>query len=190
VRRILRLAAEAELRDPKAPARPRFDANISDRGGDQDAFDADVGSGVVRMLGWAWLKRGPDGLGRRLEALADALGALRDDTSFDRGIEGQANYLEAARALATGPIRHVVFGHTHLAKRVSLPSGGFYLNTGTWADLLRVPPEAIAGDRDALWRFVTDLASGHLEPWIEFSPTYARLDLVGEHVVEAALLDA
>ena len=47
-----------------------------------------------------------------------------------------------------------------------------------------------AGDRDALWRFVTDLASGHLEPCIEFSPTYARLDLVGEHVVEAALLDA
>ena len=50
-----------------------------------------------------------------------------------------AEYLDAAKALRKRGFSIVVFGHTHLAKRVGLGGGGTYLNTGTWADLMRMP---------------------------------------------------
>lgn len=37
-----------------------------------------------------------------------------------------------------GNIAVLVAGHTHLAKAISYPTG-FYLNTGTWAELMRIP---------------------------------------------------
>ncbi len=233
VTRIARFKAEAVARDPKAPARPRFDANVSDDSGlgqgafdgggaarpadplaavlaralpsgkadrflddlePEDRFSADVSAGgAARMLGLAWIARGPDGFGRRLDNLLTALRALADDHSFDRDVEGQVAYIEAAEDLAGGAIRHVVMGHTHLAKRVQLTSGGYYLNSGTWADLIRVPETITRGPvdaaREALWGFATELASGQLDAWIEFRPTYVRLDLTGDRVVEASLHD-
>ena len=75
---------------------------------------------------------------RRMQVLLDALRTLQHDTSFDPAVE-QPEWLRHAQALAEGGFRAVVFGHTHLAKQVPLAGGAVYLNTGTWADLMRLP---------------------------------------------------
>ena len=48
-------------------------------------------------------------------------------------------YVRAATASAKRGYRVVVYGHTHLVKRVALGDGATYLNAGTWADLMRFP---------------------------------------------------
>jgi hypothetical protein len=37
----------------------------------------------------------------------------------------------------------VVMGHTHLARQIKFSTGGTYINTGTWADILRIPFAAL-----------------------------------------------
>ena len=49
----------------------------------------------------------------------------------------------------------VVMGHTHHAKRVKVSDGKFYLNSGTWADVIRLDESVFSGDDAALagwWR--------------------------------------
>ena len=116
----------------------------------------------------------------RLQVLLDALRTLQHDTSFDPAVE-QPEWLRHAQALADGGFRAVVFGHTHLAKQVLLAGGAVYLNTGTWADLMRLPVGLFAPDRDAaraaLDRFVADLQAGRHDDHLAFVPRYARLRL-------------
>lgn len=76
----------------------------------------------------------------------------------------------------------VVFGHTHLAKRVPLSSGKVYLNTGTWADLMRLPPSILDGSSGAegeaeLKAFAQDLRENELERHVRQLPTFAQIDL-------------
>ncbi|SEK29554.1 Calcineurin-like phosphoesterase [Roseateles sp. YR242] len=96
-------------------------------------------------------------------------------------------YLKPAQAAARRGFEVVVYGHTHLAKRVALDvEGAVYLNTGTWADLLRVPETVLADDDTAalaqLRGFVADLATNKLESWRCQLPTFARIDLDGAKV--------
>ena len=171
--------------------RRRFLAALD--GDEVQRFDTDVSAGRT-WLGLARLAVRPDPrLERRLCALLDALRAVRFDRSFEFGVETAPAYLEAAEALTRSPhIRHVLFGHTHLAKQVRLSGGGWYLNTGTWADLMCVPDAVLhAPDDEALKhlrRFVDGLRAGHLDEWIAFRPTYARLDLVDGRVIESSVL--
>lgn len=72
-----------------------------------------------------------------------------NDRTFDPSFEDSA-YLEAARDTAkAGGFDVIVYGHTHLPKKVRLnESGGrdkIYLNTGTWCDVMRLP-DAFAGE--------------------------------------------
>ena len=67
---------------------------------------------------------------KRLPALLKAVRVVQQDESFDPAIETSPEYLEAAQELARGGYRYVVFGHTHLAKRIPLDGGGAYLNSG------------------------------------------------------------
>jgi len=132
---------------------------------------------------------------KRLPALLRALRALQDDQSFDDSVETDAVYLEAARALARdGSFRYVIFGHTHLAKNVALDDGAVYLNSGTWADLIRFPKDVIEGDKDAaipkLREFVGRLQKGDLADSIYFRPTYVRIDVGDDgRVTEAGVHD-
>jgi hypothetical protein len=76
-----------------------------------------------------------------------------------------------------GPI-----GHTHHVKRVALPapSGALYLNTGTWADLIRVPPAVFDGDeptaRSQFDAFFDDLKSNKADRIRRLLPTFAKID--------------
>ncbi len=177
-------------------------------GGDADGFlaefsqPASIGEDISaadffdRSMGLAslLLARSGDDVERRLPSLLKALRAVQGDKSFDRSIETAHEYLDAARALARGGFRCVVFGHTHLAKRVLLEDDALYINTGTWADVMRFPMEIFAGsDQEALAKlreFVQDIGTGKLNRWIRFGATYARLDLDADHrLMQAELLD-
>jgi UDP-2,3-diacylglucosamine pyrophosphatase LpxH len=153
-----------------------------------DFFDRTMG--LASLL----LARNDDDVERRLPNLLKALRAVQDDKSFDRTTETASDYLDAARELARGGFRCVVFGHTHLPKRVVLEDDALYINTGTWADVMRFPMEILAGSNaealPKLREFVRDLGAGKLSRWIGFGATYARLDLdASDRLMQAELLD-
>ncbi len=162
------------------------------------AIGEDISSGDFfdRSMGLAslLLARNDEDVERRLPSLLKALRSVQDDKSFDRSVETAREYLDAARELARGGFRCVVFGHTHLAKRVLLDDDAIYINTGTWADVMGFPMEILAGsDQQALPKlreFVQDIGAGKLRSWIKFGATYARLDLdASDQLMQAELLD-
>ena len=134
--------------------------------------------------------QGDQPLESRIYDLLDALRAFRGANVFDREIESEAVYQEEASHLAYGPIRHVVFGHTHLARQIPLAPAGFYFNSGTWADLLEVPsaildPTKEYGPLSTLEKFVKDLVTNDFSPYTQmFRPTFVRFgqDALGSSV--------
>jgi UDP-2,3-diacylglucosamine pyrophosphatase LpxH len=92
-------------------------------------------------------------------------------------------YLEAAATLARSGFEVVIFGHTHHAKRIKLadPAWATYLNTGTWADLIRVPEATLTGDetnaRAEFGLFVDDLAHNRVERLRKLIATFACVEL-------------
>ena len=145
--------------------------------------------GLARLL----LARDDQDIASRLPALLKSLQALQPDKNFDRGFEAAPEYTAAASALFDGGFQYVIFGHTHLAKKIELQPGRWYLNSGTWADLMRMPDAIISASaadaRKALEPFVQGIGAGNLAPWIVFTPTYIQLDLdVNNHIIRADLL--
>jgi len=94
-----------------------------------------------------------------------------------------STYLRPAEAAARRGFQLIVYGHTHLVKRVPLLVAGpaVYLNTGTWADLMQVPEAVVEGDkaeaRRQLDAFTDDLVANRLERWRRQIPTFARIEL-------------
>lgn len=140
------------------------------------------------------------------EKLLVALRALATDTSFALDHE-RANYLDAARELAqSGGFTHVVFGHTHLPKCLALnpyegedqaPVGtacteqAIYLNTGTWADVIRVPREIFSDDdaavEEAFDNFFGAMKSGHLSGHLRRYLCYVEAQIDADGNVQAQL---
>jgi UDP-2,3-diacylglucosamine pyrophosphatase LpxH len=127
-------------------------------------------------------------LASRIPQVQGTLRALADDYSFDRKREND-RYLDAAAWLASQGqnqkgYKVVIFGHTHHAKDIELEEvGARYMNTGTWANLMKFPAaltdsslsaDAVAA---AFQAFATDLQANKLESYLVFEPTYVRLDL-------------
>jgi hypothetical protein len=137
------------------------------------------------------LARDDQDIGRRLQSLWLALKTLPPDRSFELDHEDAPEYTDAANDLFKGGFRFVLFGHTHLAKKIELQPGYWYLNSGTWADLMRLPDGITAASDDAAARkkldpFVQDMGRGDLNRWIIFRPTYVQLDLdATNHVIDA-----
>lgn len=167
---------------------------------------AAAGARPADVAGGAWRARkgllalllggGDEGdLISRIPQVQATLRTLRDDLSFERTKE-EGRYRDAAAWLSeSGPdtkgYRVVVFGHTHHAKDIELPeTGARYLNTGTWANLMRFPAELTAEAathaevRDALIAFAKRLEKNELA--VEFAPTYVQIDLGAD----GSLLDA
>ncbi|NUP07762.1 MAG: hypothetical protein HOW73_17075 [Polyangiaceae bacterium] len=90
-----------------------------------------------------------------------------------------------AKSAAAGgePIAVLIAGHTHLARSVSYLAG-HYFNTGTWADLMRLPRFIADEDFEALASTLRDAlrspeqAPAALRPFRRL--TYAELDLAPE----------
>ncbi|MFO0573182.1 MAG: hypothetical protein U1A78_04220 [Polyangia bacterium] len=127
----------------------------------------------------------------RLSALHTALRNFCGPDVFDPEREPEdSRYLAAAKEMAQGRYRYVVMGHTHLCRSVPLPGGGRYLNSGTWADLMRMPAAVLTeGDngRAALRGLVEDLRAQRFASLLWQRPTYARLELVGDRVQAASI---
>jgi len=172
---------------------------------DQNAAECgDIQDGTFRSL-WSMVKllvATPSGpVSSRLSTLLTALEGTRNDFSFDQQQEKEP-YLGAARRLLAGGFEAVLFGHTHLAKKIDI-AGGTYINTGTWADVLPFPltildpdegseqqptPHTVVARLKRLEDFVSDMASARLQKYLRFMPTYARIELGEEGEVKTAAL--
>jgi UDP-2,3-diacylglucosamine pyrophosphatase LpxH len=129
----------------------------------------------------------------KLESLRHALAVLHDHKAFKLTDE-ENSYLEAARRLISeGGFEVVVFGHTHLPKYVAIEgpgNAGIYITTGTWADILRVPAEALETTEagySALESFFEDLQNQELERHTHRSLGYAEIHLEKDSIVSANL---
>jgi UDP-2,3-diacylglucosamine pyrophosphatase LpxH len=153
------------------------------------------GDAVNRSLGMAKLLLSHDDadVGRRLPALLEALRAVHEDKSFDLDHETAPVYVEAAKTLFRGGFRYVIFGHTHMAKQMELQPGCWYLNSGTWADLMQMPQGILNGASDAeaiqkLQAFLLGICTGPLTQWLLYRPTYVQLEVdANRNVVNAQL---
>lgn len=129
---------------------------------------------------------------RRLRALLKAIRGLQNEDTFKTDVETDTEYLESARQLTKGGFRYVVFGHTHKAKHVDLGGGCFYLNSGTWADVLEFPMNILKlPDAEALHHllaFLSYLKAADFSDWTCFKPTFVQLDLNGQNTIENASL--
>lgn len=107
---------------------------------------------------------------------------------FDASAETGRPYLRAAEKLIRSGFRCVVFGHTHLAVDVQVEVDGKcgkYLNSGTWADLIRLPDalrRAIrsGNDKDVtreLKPFLEAMKTSDFEKYILRRPTFARIQM-------------
>ena len=109
--------------------------------------------------------------------------AKRDKITWDVAAEAE-EYIRAATTLAGQGPRVIVFGHTHLAKRVALGDGAVYLNTGTWADLVRLPAAVVHDDHElakqALEQLLEKLKANDLAALRRPVPTYAKIRLEDE----------
>lgn len=164
----------------------------------QVAFAEDISASDVIDRTWGFARmllssdRSP--LESRLPALLAAVRCLQNDQSFARDAECFPEYLDAAKDLSGRGFDYVLFGHTHLARDVSLTGGARYLNSGTWADLIRFPSEILNGPAnralDGLRAFVEDMGAGRLHAWTTFTPTYVKLTIGADGAVrEVALND-
>ena len=130
---------------------------------------------------------------RRAEMLGDLYDALRyrmaaHDAAFRIDAE-QTEYLTAANASAARRFKTIVYGHTHLAKCVPLAKGATYLNTGTWADLMRLPQAVVQGNKTMalgeLAVFVDALEANRLDEWRRPRPTFAQIVMDGRKQITA-----
>ncbi len=112
-------------------------------------------------------------------------------TTFDTRQETE-NYLKAARTSGGHGFRTVIYGHTHLAKRIDvLGSNVRYFNGGTWVDLMAVPQTILSGNEaeaeQELGSFVDDLSNNRLDAWKQVLPTFVRVKLEGDTTRERDL---
>jgi UDP-2,3-diacylglucosamine pyrophosphatase LpxH len=190
------------LLGPGEDARLR-DGGLVTRGGERGDIAArplGLDRAVERESSWtgrlSWLKlilsssSNSDG---RLRALQGALRAFCDPSLFemDQSPPQEPLYRAAQELAKLGRYRYIVMGHTHLARDLPLATGGRYLNSGTWADLMRVPDEVFSpmpGIAEAsLRQLVSDLSDRRYQGLIMQRPTYVRLELVNDKVVSASV---
>jgi len=108
-------------------------------------------------------------------------------TAFDTQME-LPEYMRPLNAAVNRGFRTISYGHTHLAKRMAITAGGTYLNTGTWAELMAVPRGILLNKKEEgmqeLRAFLDDLAENKLDKWRKPLPTFAKLVLDGDEVIE------
>jgi hypothetical protein len=114
-----------------------------------------------------------------------ALRALnQDDCSFSLMCELE-DYKGAARKAANeGGFEVVVYGHTHLPKKVPLgpnQGGPWYFNTGTWCDVMQLP-QAILGNDDpeskkALNTFLAAVKVNDYQPYVRRYLTFLEIEI-------------
>ena len=144
-------------------------------------------TGNAMVLSRAWLLSCATD---RREQVRCAFHRLADDPSWNPAYEDPEYLAAATELLRTGRFSHVVFGHTHLPKSISIDRSdrqlpeGRYLNAGAWVDVIRLPiPDGdIGGWEEALDKFVQSLEEGDLTGLLQRHLGYVEvcLDVEGE----------
>jgi UDP-2,3-diacylglucosamine pyrophosphatase LpxH len=128
----------------------------------------------------------------RLRKLQVALrGVLDGDKTFEEGLPDGNCHAAAKKMVAAGVAKVVVMGHTHLARDINLGGGGRYLNTGTWADLIRIDKALLTDTdeaREALEGWLHEVAENRLEGIREHRPRYADVEVEDDGKVRSARL--
>ncbi len=116
---------------------------------------------------------------------------LANDRTFDLAdteSSGSKPYVDAAREMINaGAAKVVIMGHTHLRRNIPSLSGGRYLNTGTWARLIRIESEYLTDSdaaRDSFVGWLHKLVENELDAISESVPTYADVCVIDGAVVE------
>lgn len=100
-------------------------------------------------------------LGRdECERMRSALAHLATDRSF--GLDVIDDQYERIDQLVPSDLPVVISGHTHLARKLRRPSGGLYLNTGTFARLMRLKRDVL-GDPQKFKEFYRAVQQPQLE---------------------------
>jgi len=179
-----------------ARQRQRLLALVQEAEGQSTRSGERIAAGATRrFLSFARMLLTKD-LEKRMPTLLDSLRAWQGEDVFNWSVETVNSYLDAAKELASGGFSTIIFGHTHLAKIVDLKNSNTYLNTGTWADLLRLPaPILKASQKEALASlkgFTDAMRTGEFRDFLEFMPTfgYIRWDATGRSVADLKRYEA
>lgn len=124
---------------------------------------------------------------RRVQALLARM--LLDDRSSS--LDGPTEqYGAAAQRMLGGEMQTVVMGHTHLAREVGVSQDrATYLNTGTWADVVRIPRECLAETADGQASLSAFLRGLLMDSGVRvFQPTFADIVLSADGEVLKARL--
>lgn len=145
--------------------------------------------GNLVKLWWTWgndslsqvIERGDDIPAERLHQLRVIL-RRSVDSDIGAAQDGDtAQYGSAAERMiadSQGDIQTVVMGHTHRARHTGDAERASYINTGTWADIIRVPASALENGADReLSKFLRDLFK---DTRPDIAPTYADLRIDGD----------
>lgn len=160
---------------------------------EEQQHQQNVSAGAKRGMLWKiFLGREEDGLKAmfargesiplpRLKKLQDALrGLLREDQTFEEGLPDGNCYAAAKKMIGAGVAKVVVMGHTHLARDIPFLDGGRYLNTGTWADLMRIDARLLLDTDDAreeLTGWLRKLAEDRLDGIRQHMPRFAYVEV-------------
>jgi UDP-2,3-diacylglucosamine pyrophosphatase LpxH len=147
------------------------------------------------MSAWSMFRAASTTDDTRLLHLRTAFAAAREaiGTTFEVAASDPI-YHAAAKRLASGQRRVIIFGHTHLARSIDLPGGGRYLNAGTWCPTIRLP-EAFYSTKDSLEllpqlrRFIYDLIENRLDEWTTLATTFVDARVHSDATVEAVLCE-
>ena len=145
---------------------------------------SEVGDGALAWLrsSWSLARMGRARDAARYQHLRNALVSHRRTIGTTFALDTEApEYLDAARRMATGDCKFVIFGHTHLPKSIDLGDGRRYLNTGTWCPTIQLDerlyqagpndPEAVQG----LGQFVEDMGENRLGAWTSLRTIFAHI---------------
>ena len=157
----------------------------------------DISSGglMSKVVGFAKLLASSDktALETRMRRMLEALRAMQTERHASPFTEPDSPFRRAAQKLSEQGHRYIIFGHTHFARNVPLEGGATYLNSGTWADRILFPDEVIEGDDDAalakVAEFADDMKVGRFDRWVNYWPTYIRLEEEGGKIRAAQLCE-
>jgi UDP-2,3-diacylglucosamine pyrophosphatase LpxH len=139
----------------------------------------------------AILRKGEHVPSDRLQQIRVAMRKLLMDDQSNQPDGPTQQYGEAAKRLiedSGGKVEVVVMGHTHLARHIGPRDKATYINTGTWADVVRAPEEAMRdGADEALEEFLRDLLNDKRPNYV---PTYGDLRIEANGEVSRAQLQA
>ncbi len=125
-----------------------------------------------------------------IKRLHVALKQLKKDFSFEISQE-KSNYFDAAEEMINrGKFSYVVFGYTHLPKKMKCGKNGWYLNTGTWANVIRLPAPILENNEaatHALTEFVSAMRDNDLSHYVKRYLSYVEVTLCDDKVTEAKL---